>query len=421
MENSPLAPHPVLSCVENLETELKAVRDVQPTFMTTDQKELALVGIAKAEAQLAELKYRVLAAAGDLAETEGARDLGTWVSGHLHADLRTARTDTGLAEALDRRWHHVAVGMADGHVSPAQAKVIVDALDALPDDLDRELVGKAEGQLVAWCDRFAPHELRALGKRILAVVEPATGDQADAKRLEAEEQAAWQKMRLSFKPQGDGTTRISGLLPDSSATRLKTYLEAYTSPRNPANTPAGAGEADRIPYPRKLAHALCTLLEHLDPRRLPEHGGDATTLIVTTTLADLRNDLGTASILDGTDPALGPNLSAAEARRLACTSQIIPAVLGNNSEVLDLGRADRLFRPPQRRAIRLRDRRCRAKGCDHPAAWCETHHLTAWSQGGATDLANAITLCSWHHHRIHDPHYEHHLLPDGDLLIRRKR
>ena len=423
MEFSPASqqPHPVLACVENLDTELKAVRDVQPTFMTTAQKELTLLGIATAEAQLADLKMRVLAVADDLAETEGARDLGSWVSGHLHTDLRAARAEAKLAEALDRRWHVVAAGMADGTVSPAQAKVVVDALDALPDDLDPELMAKAEVQLVGWCNRFTPHELRSLGKRILAVVDPDTGAEADAKRLQEQEQSAWQKMRLTLKPEGDGTTRITGLVPDSSATRLKTYLEAYTSPRNPNNTPAGTGEADRIPYPRKLAQALCALLEHLDPRTLPEHGGDATSLIVTMTLDALLSELGTASILDGTDPTLGPNLSATEARRLACTGQIIPAVLGNQGEILDLGRADRLYRPPQRKAIRLRDRRCRVKGCDHPAAWCEIHHLESWASGGKTDLGNGITICSWHHHRIHDPHYEHDLLADGDLLIRRKK
>ncbi|WP_344778643.1 DUF222 domain-containing protein, partial [Nocardioides panacisoli] len=187
MDFSPLTPHPVLACVENLEAELKAVRDVQPTFMTTGQKELALLGIASAQAQLVELKLRVLAAAGDLAETEGARDLGSWLCGHTRTDLRTARAETALAEALDRRWHQVAAGMAEGVVSPAQAKVIVEALDALPAEVDPELVAKAEGQLVAWCTRFTPHELRALGKRILAVVDPDTGNQADAQRLQEEE------------------------------------------------------------------------------------------------------------------------------------------------------------------------------------------------------------------------------------------
>ncbi|GAA3812661.1 hypothetical protein GCM10022242_13950 [Nocardioides panacisoli] len=260
-----------------------------------------------------------------------------------------------------------------------------------------------------------------LGRRILAYLDPEAGAETDAKRLEQEEQTARDKMRLTFKPQGDGTTRITGLLPDASATRLRTYLEAYTSPRNPANTPAGAGDADRIPYPRKLAQALCSLLEHLDPRKLPEHGGDATTLIVTMTLDQLRGGLATASILDGTDPALGPNLSATEARRLACTAQVIPAVLGNQGEILDLGRADRLFRPPQRRALRLRDRRCRAKGCNHPAIWCEAHHLTRWVDGGNTNIDDGVLLCPWHHHRVHDSRYEYELLGDGDLVIRRKR
>ena len=72
---------------------------------------------------------------------------------------------------------------------------------------------------------------------------------------------------------------------------------------------------------RKRGQAFCALLEAVDPKRLPAHGGDATTLIVTVTLDALRKELGTAE--------LGPadKLSAGEVRRLACTAQIIPAVL----------------------------------------------------------------------------------------------
>ena len=43
-------------------------------------------------------------------------------------------------------------------------------------------------------------------------------------------------------------------------------------------------------------------------------------------------------------------LSAAAVRRLACTANIVPAVLGGTSEVLDLGRARRLFSRAQRKA-----------------------------------------------------------------------
>ncbi|HWJ81738.1 MAG TPA: DUF222 domain-containing protein [Nocardioides sp.] len=413
--------HPLLAAVATAQGALADVRDVPATFLSTGDKRQALLEVTALEAQVAALKARLVAPADVLAEEDGARDVATWVSHHTRADLRATRPEVELAQALDRRWTRVAAGMTDGTVSPAQAKVVVEALDALPDTVDAEVRAKAETQLVAWCTQFKPHELRLLGKRILTYLDPDAADAEDARRLQHEEQNARDKMRLTFKPQGDGTTRLSGLLPDPAAARLKTYLEAFTSPRNPNGTPPGAGEADRIPYPRRLAHAFCSLLEHLDPTTLPDHGGDATTVIVTIGLDQLRSELATASILDGSDPALGPNLSAAEARRLACTAGIIPAVLGTNGEVLDLGRTERLYRPPQRKALRLRDRRCRVKGCDAPATWCEAHHLTPWSEGGKTDLDNAVLICSWHHHRIHDPRYEHQRLPDGDLLIRRRR
>ncbi|HWI44484.1 MAG TPA: HNH endonuclease signature motif containing protein, partial [Nocardioides sp.] len=89
-------------------------------------------------------------------------------------------------------------------------------------------------------------------------------------------------------------------------------------------------------------------------------------------------------------------------------------------EILDLGRARRLHTPAQRRAIRLRDQRCRSEGCTIPATWCEVHHLKPWSQGGRTNLGDGVCLCSHHHHRTHDPAYTHHRLPNGDLRFHRR-
>ncbi len=36
-------------------------------------------------------------------------------------------------------------------------------------------------------------------------------------------------------------------------------------------------------------------------------------------------------------------LTAGEVRRMACTARLLPAVLGQDSEILDLGRTSRLF------------------------------------------------------------------------------
>jgi len=165
----------------------------------------------------------------------------------------------------------------------------------------------------------------------------------------------------------------------------------------------------------KRGQAFCALLEAIDPKRLPVHGGDATTLIVTVSVADLRKDLGTTE--------LGPadELTAGEVRRLACTAQIIPAVLGGKSEVLDLGRSSRLFKPAQRKAMIVRDRECRAEGCTIPAAWCEAHHWgRPWADGGKTDLQDGVLLCNWHHHRAHDPTYDSSRMPNGDVRFSRR-
>ncbi|WP_183100919.1 HNH endonuclease signature motif containing protein [Nocardioides pelophilus] len=411
--------------------------------MTPAEKTTALQEITALEATLTDLKLRVLATAGDVADAAGARDIGSWAAHLTHADPTAARADARLAEALDRRWTRVAAGMADGAVALAQARVIVTALEALPDDLDPTLLAvalaqarvivtalealpddldptllaKAETQLVAYCADFSPAELRRLGRHILHVVAPDIAEAHQARLLEAEEQRAREKCRLTLKPIGDGTTRISALLPDTDATRLRTYLEAFTSPRK--HDDATLGEEDRIPYPRRLGQALCALLEHLDPAKLPDHGGDATTLMVTIDLDSLRTDLATGGLIDGHLTA-GDNMSATAIRRLACTAKIIPVVLGGNGEILDLGRTRRLYSPSQRKALRLRDQQCRAEGCTVPATWCEAHHLKPWTQGGRTNLNDGILLCNHHHHRAHDRQYEADRLPNGDLRFHRR-
>ena len=165
-----------------------------------------------------------------------------------------------------------------------------------------------------------------------------------------------------------------------------------------------------------MGHAFCALLEALDPTQLPIHGGNATTLVVTLNWTDLKNGTGGATLPDGT------RISAGEARRLACTAGIIPAVLGSASEVLDLGQLSRLFKPAQKRAMGIQHPTCRAEGCTIPAAWCEAHHWKdPWCQGGRTDLADGKLLCNWHHNRAHDETYDTQHLPNGDVRFHRRR
>ncbi|MDQ0735848.1 HNH endonuclease signature motif containing protein [Arthrobacter agilis] len=75
------------------------------------------------------------------------------------------------------------------------------------------------------------------------------------------------------------------------------------------------------------------------------------------------------------------HLSARSIRRIACDADIVPLVLGGEGQVLDIGRAARLFPPHLRRALVARDRGCAFPDCTIPASWCEAHHMTPWSRG----------------------------------------
>jgi hypothetical protein len=102
----------------------------------------------------------------------------------------------------------------------------------------------------------------------------------------------------------------------------------------------------------------------------------------------LMDDLRDANLV-GENQELTP----AQARQLACDADILPAVLGGQSEILDLGRAARLASPAQRAALQLRDKGCVFAGCGAKPNDCHTHHIQPWAQGGTTSLDNLVSLC----------------------------
>ena len=429
--------HPILAAASDIRSLLKGVAGANPTFMSTTDKAAALRELVAAEAQLVELRLRVLADAGDLADATGAKDAAGWLAHQTRTRFADARADLAVAATLDRERPVLASGMRDGSVTLAQAHVIRRALDALPAAVDADTADRAEAHLVGCAAEFGPKELGRIGRRVLDVVAPEIAEAAEAARLADLETAAAERTRMTMRRQGDGTTRISALVPDAVATRLATYLEAFANPRAPLaktynNVPA-SGSNDlgvtgdpftRLPYPRRMGEAFARFLETTDPSRLPIHGGDATTVIVTIPLASLRAELATgdlsgAGLVPG-DDLTGDRITASEARRLACTAKILPAVLGGTGLPVDLGRAKRLFTPAQRKALLIRDRTCRAVGCDVPGTWCDAHHLDPWHNNGPTDLDNGILLCPHHHHRAHDTGYRTDRLPSGDLRFHRR-
>ena len=411
--------HPFLRNVQQVASAIDDATGSRPDLMSTAEKAQALRDLARLEARMSALKLRVLGCADDVAADAGARDAAAWLAHEMLLDRGPVRRDGELADALADRWTGIEAALAAGQVNVAQARVCIGVLDELPDDLDAALAEAVEDQLVVLAQQWPPHELKVLGRKILEAIDPATADLHEARILDQEERRARETTSLRVLKRPGGITRIITDQPDAVANRLLTYLDAYTSPRHQTVTgsePAVSSPESRGPAHVQRGRALGSLLELLDPRRLPAHGGDATTVIVTIGIDQLRAQLAAATVI-GHDVE---RITAGEARRLACTAALIPAVLGADSEVLDLGRASRLFTRAQHKALRIRDRRCRAEGCDVPAAWTEAHHLDPWARGGLTDLAKGVCLCSFHHHRAHDDSYTCELLPNGDVRFRRR-
>ncbi len=425
--------HPVLACVDALEDLLDQVAGLDPVFLATAEKADALVRLSTVVDRVEALRLRVMATAMDVADVEGAPTVAAWLAPRTNATTRSLHSRELLARGLDRRWQLVEAGLGAGRVTLAQAAVIVRALEALDSPsvgqrVDPGLLEAAQAHLVQRAADFTPPALRALGERILEVVCPEEYDDQERRALLVAERRASAATRLTLHARGDGSVDVRVRIPEATAARLQTYLEAFTAPRRAAakhggtRTSAAAGAAGavgaagdidevdgrRVPGDQRRGQAFCALLEAIDPTQLPMHGGVATTVVVTIPVADLITGLGIATLGEGT------RISAGEARRLACTAGLLPAVVDGESTVLDLGRTRRLFTPAQRKALAVGQRTCRATDCTVPATWCEAHHSgDPWSRGGRTDLADGVLLCSWHHHRAHDDRYLVQRTPNG--------
>ncbi|MER6939443.1 DUF222 domain-containing protein [Nocardioides sp. NPDC127514] len=399
-----------------IETALHDLLATDPSYWRTEQKKDLLERLEKLQAQQAALKLRVLASAGDIAGETGAKDASGWMRTELLVDKGVARSQVKLAAAV-AKYGLVADGLAEGVVSQDKARVITQALDKIQTDpvASAEDLVLAEKLLVDYAGRLTANELRIVGRRILAEIDPARFEDAEAKALLAEEERARQKTALRVWDNHDGTVGFDGVLPTSMGMRFKRLVEAWAQPRKQQLVGKGA---PLPPWKRLMGQGFARLLETVDPAALPRHGGDATTINVVISLEELRKDLGIATL--GYDETNGTTITAAEARRMACNATIIPWVLGGDSEVLDAGRGSRFFQPIQRKAMRIQHKCCQAEGCDMPPEWCDAHHLEPWAAGGKTDLKDGALLCPHHHRLAHAPGYTHERLPDGTIRFTRR-
>jgi hypothetical protein len=234
-------------------------------------------------------------------------------------------------------------------------------------------------------------------EKVLAIAIRRTADLLRSERLVEHEADVRRAQRSLVKAQGPlGMWRYTMLLDDEGAAIVDNAVEALAKPQKDPET----GDYDpRTPAARR-ADALIDLVRRAvsAPEGVPRQA--KTSLVVTVGLDQLQQSCRGAGLT-----LSGAPLSIETVRRMACDAQIIPAVLGTHGEILEQGRADRLFNRAQIRHLWLRDRHCTFPGCTKPATWCDAHHLLHWADGGPTDTDHGALLCQRHHTVVHSNRY----------------
>jgi hypothetical protein len=240
-----------------VERGLDELAAIGPEFRTVADRQEFLLRISRVIGRAEAERLRVLAASDDIAVVTGDRSTATWLATQTRDAHGTVRRHAALADSLGSRWTQTADALGAGDLNVAQARVIVEAMEALPEGLGDDLVAKAEAYLVEEAAVFGPRELRHLGRGVLEHLAPEIADEAEYQRLVAEETRAQAATRLSFQPRGDGATDLHARVPDHVANRLRTYLDAYTSPRR-----SPLGEVDQLPVARRRGEAFVAFLEN---------------------------------------------------------------------------------------------------------------------------------------------------------------
>lgn len=325
-------------------------------------------------------------------ERDGYLSAAAWLAGRFRVAWSDARRGVALARGLDRM-PRVRRAFHDGAISLSAVRVLGEAQRAEPEGF---LV--SERFLTDAASRHSIGDLRRVVVHWRYVVER---ERAPAEGLDAALRA---RRRLHTSVTLDGMVRLDGDLdPDTGETvltALRAVLDAEARTEHTAD--------DRAPAQRR-ADALGEVCRGwLDRADRPEVAGERPHLTVTVSVEALAgpgtsappqraDDRGVAPFLDHVGP-----IDAATVRRLACDASVTRVVLGPRSEPLDVGRRTAVVPPAIRRAVVVRDRRCRFPGCDRPPPWCDAHHVTHWVEGGQTSVHNLVLLCRRHHRLTHE-------------------
>jgi hypothetical protein len=333
--------------------------------------------------------------------------------GELIAQQRNLRTrEMAVLRVLDER------GQVDCSIGAQgeSARVVRDkvetarALESLPEigrvAFDGGFSDEQLSQVVRLADEESDREWAARAPnvdpielvRLVRSVSKPSADDSRARHAARELRMWWTKDK--------GFLNVRGQLPDVMGAQFETTITALTETMKPAKGQAW------IPFEQRAADALLHLCE--PPVADDEHAPSMAALA----------GLQVAVPLHGPAEIAGVPIADGLLEQLRANASVTPVLVDDDGSVVSIGRAAPGLSPKLRRAVLLRDARCRFPGCGR---WrrLQAHHLVPRSCGGEDVIANLAAVCPAHH-RLLVPHGLLALvgnpnLPDGLRLVAASR
>jgi Domain of unknown function (DUF222)/HNH endonuclease len=310
-------------------------------------------------AQLAAATCRFLALVGELERREawrswGCRSMAHWLSWKCGIGLHAARQQVRVAAAL-AGLPRVTAAFARGELSYSKVRALA-----------RVATAESEEELVD----FARVATAAQLERTVGAYEGVV------RRANPAEEANPPESGLRVRYHDDGTATLT--MPVDIAVALLDAVDAAR--RELADVSAETTRAGA------LEHVVRCY------RQPDAHAAPRTELVVHT-------DVDLVAAATRPDAVV---LTFDAVRRLSCDANLRRVVDGPDGTVADVGRRQPTIPRRLRRVLMRRDgARCRWPSCTN-RHYLHAHHLEHWADGGPTDAANLLLLCSVHHRFVHE-------------------
>ena len=302
----------------------------------------------------------------------GAKSCAHWLNWQCGVSPRSAREHVWVARKLDGLAKVRSVFLA-GELSYSKVRAICRV--AVPDN---------EAGLIEMAMKTTASQL----DRVVAKMPKPDDDNDDGETSRCD---------VAFKHNHDGTVTMTLTAPVAEMAAVKKGVQLASSAVIGREHVEGETKTETIDRLGGM-HAIRsnTACQMLAGTSSPVRNVEPAVLIVADIEALNGNDPDAESTVESqlVDPEV--------VRRLCCDAKIQTALVDPGGAERATGSEQRIVPRRIRRLLLRRDHgMCQFPGCESEHR-LHAHHVVHWANGGPTELWNLISVCDFHHHKVHE-------------------